>query len=149
MFETQIRRGAQLLDMVEPGWRDRISVTELDMSKCSKCVVGHVIGANVLEVVGTGPIEAVDGETHDEYLIRQKSAEMYEAALIKWGQEVVEGGTRITRTDEVEIDDVLYGFCIRDLYREQGHPAEIRRERDRLWGILRDEWIGFIKGEWS
>jgi hypothetical protein len=42
----RVRRGAELLDRVHPGWADRVPADErLRMSACNHCVIGHLHGS--------------------------------------------------------------------------------------------------------
>ena len=40
--EQRVARGAAHLDVVRPGWHDRIDVGTLELSSCIRCVVGQL-----------------------------------------------------------------------------------------------------------
>lgn len=59
MYETNAPMGADLLDRVRPGWADKIDVETLDLSSCTRCVLGQMygdydIGLRALWPVGLG-----------------------------------------------------------------------------------------------
>jgi hypothetical protein len=39
------KRGAALLDRIEPGWEDKINLSTLTMSSCYLCILGQIYGA--------------------------------------------------------------------------------------------------------
>lgn len=43
-YESEVKRGMELLDKLRPGWRDEIRVDYLDLGCCSLCVLGQVFG---------------------------------------------------------------------------------------------------------
>lgn len=45
MFKQKILRGAKLLDKTEPGWRERIDLSTLDLSDDKFCVLGQLHGS--------------------------------------------------------------------------------------------------------
>lgn len=44
MFETEIRRGATLLDEKRPGWREKVDPDVLDLDSGGLCVLGQAYG---------------------------------------------------------------------------------------------------------
>lgn len=42
IMDQRVALGAAWLDEKRPGWRDQISLTELRMEQCAKCVLGQV-----------------------------------------------------------------------------------------------------------
>lgn len=45
MLETDVRRGARLLDEKRPGWAEKVDVAQLNMASASRCVLGQVAQA--------------------------------------------------------------------------------------------------------
>ena len=43
-MEDQVRRGIALLDDKVEGWRERVSLNELDTNDCDQCVLGQLFG---------------------------------------------------------------------------------------------------------
>lgn len=43
-YASRAAAGARLLDVVAPGWADRIAVDELAMASCDKCILGQIYG---------------------------------------------------------------------------------------------------------
>ena len=44
MYEQQISKGIEWLDQHEPGWADKVDLEKLDMTTCTRCVLGFVYG---------------------------------------------------------------------------------------------------------
>jgi hypothetical protein len=44
MFEDRVRRGAALLDEVQPGWWREIDTARLAMVTCDRCILGQLYG---------------------------------------------------------------------------------------------------------
>lgn len=44
MFEKQIDAGAKFLDNAHAGWESKISVETLNLSNCTDCVLGQLVG---------------------------------------------------------------------------------------------------------
>lgn len=44
MYEENARRGAALMDSVDPEWRRKINLAKLELSSCARCVLGQVFG---------------------------------------------------------------------------------------------------------
>jgi hypothetical protein len=51
----RVARGAELLDEKVPGWAERISVAELDLSSCSSCVIGQLFATEAFNGAGLWP----------------------------------------------------------------------------------------------
>lgn len=43
-LESAVSRGADLLDSTDSEWPSKVDLLELNMSSCSKCVLGHLYG---------------------------------------------------------------------------------------------------------
>ena len=41
----RVRRGAELLDRVHPGWREKIQIDTLDISSTRHCILGQLYGS--------------------------------------------------------------------------------------------------------
>jgi hypothetical protein len=44
MNEERVARGVKLLDIVNPGWHEKINIEELYLRQCWKCVLGQLYG---------------------------------------------------------------------------------------------------------
>jgi hypothetical protein len=44
MFEPEVKRGAKLLDEIDPNWVEKIDIPELQMSMSCSCILGQVFG---------------------------------------------------------------------------------------------------------
>ncbi len=47
-FADRIRRGAAFLDIERPGWRDEVDVDTLELSDCTRCVLGQLAGGEII-----------------------------------------------------------------------------------------------------
>ena len=42
LLACRVRRGARLLDEIQPGWADDINLRVFDVMSCSKCILGQL-----------------------------------------------------------------------------------------------------------
>lgn len=60
-LEEQVKRGARLLDAVEPDWYLKVLMSELDLASCFKCVLGQLY-----KTFGIGIRKLFDGSVVDD-----------------------------------------------------------------------------------
>jgi hypothetical protein len=61
----RVERGAALLDKTAPGWRERVDPETLDMTLCTRCVLGqlfghYMVGFDRLEVAESSVVYGFD-----------------------------------------------------------------------------------------
>jgi hypothetical protein len=61
--EPRVADGARLLDLVRPGWEEKINIDELDMSSGRWCVLGQVYGS----YAKAPPVDIEDDEEHEDF----------------------------------------------------------------------------------
>jgi len=45
IFRDAVHRGAEVLDIVSPGWEREVELASLDMRSCFRCVLGQIFGS--------------------------------------------------------------------------------------------------------
>lgn len=94
-LRTRVERGAQLLDEIEPGWFQRIDLTDLDLSDPTCCVLGQIYedfsnGVHVIEVRFPDVPHRFLDEAHDWYIetgfdiAGSESSEIFEELTVAW-----------------------------------------------------------------
>ncbi len=65
-YEAEVAKGIALLDEKQPGWRERINLSALDMGHCGQCILGQVfgdyeIGVNHFFAIGSHSLPKIHG----------------------------------------------------------------------------------------
>lgn len=49
---ARVAAGAAYLDVVKPGWHNKIDVERLNLASCHQCVIGQLVGEYIVAAVG-------------------------------------------------------------------------------------------------
>lgn len=81
-YQTEVKRGMELLDKLRPGWRAEIRVEHLALNCCFDCVLGQVFGDYNIGIKRLG-LRSLDGDKYG-FLPLHNSPEEYHYLQSAW-----------------------------------------------------------------